>query len=69
MRSIESNAVRAASRVAVEHLAAAARLDDDDRDRVRDDVVQLARDPRPLLGDRCARPLVLVALELDGAER
>ena len=68
MRSIESNARAGGLRVAVEHLAPAARLDDDDRDRVRDDVVQLARDPLPLLGHGRAGPLVLVALELDGAE-
>ena len=36
----------------------AARLQHDHADRVRDDVVQLARDPRPLLGDGRARPLV-----------
>ena len=33
-----------------------------------DDVVELPGDPRPLLGDGGAGPLVLVALELDGAE-
>ena len=69
MRSIESNAVREASGSLVEHLATAARLDDDDRDRVRDDVVELAGDPRPLLGHGGSSPLVLVALELDRAER
>ena len=65
MRSIESNAVRDASGSLGEHLAAAARLDDDDRDRVRDDVVELAGDPRPLLRHGGAGPLLLVALELD----
>ena len=51
-----------------EHLAPAARLDDDDRDRVRDDVVELAGDPRALLRHGGSGPLVLVALELDRAE-
>ena len=61
---------RGAGRLGIggEHLAAAARLDDDDRDRVRDDVVELAGDPRALLGHGGSRPLVLVALELDRAE-
>ena len=67
MRSIESNAVPGRVRIGREHLAAAARLDDDDRDRVRDDVVELAGDARPLLGHGNAGPLVLVALELDSA--
>ena len=39
----------------VEHAPAAARLQDDDADRVGDDVVQLARDPRALLGDGLVR--------------
>ena len=34
---------------------------------MRDDVVELARDPRALLGDGGPGPLLLVALELDGA--
>ncbi len=55
--------------IALEHLPAATGLDHDDRDRVRDDVVQLACDPLPLLRHRGAGLLVLVALELDGAER
>ena len=54
--------------IGTEHLAPATRLDDDDRDRVRDDVVELASDPRALLRDGDSRPLVLVALELDRAE-
>ena len=55
--------------IAGEHLAPTAGLDDDDRDRVRDDVVELPRDPRPLLGHGCSCALVLIALELDRAER
>ena len=57
------------SRIAGEHLAPTAGLDDDDGDRVRDDVVELPRDSRPLLGHRCACALVLIALELDRAKR
>jgi hypothetical protein len=40
-----------------------ARLHDHDADRVRDDVVQVARDPAPLGGDRGALPLLALALE------
>src|SRR6187549_1891680 len=39
------------------------RLDDDDADCVRDDVVQLARDPRTLLRRGEPRPLVALPLE------
>jgi hypothetical protein len=34
---------------------------------VRDDVVQLTRDPRAFLGDRGARPLLPIQLELVGS--
>ena len=55
--------------ITVEHLAAATGLDDDDGDRVCDDVVKLAGDARPLFHDGDSGALVLVALELDRAER
>ena len=55
--------VTGVSRLGVEHVPAAARLDDHDADRVRDDVVELARNPRPLLHDRGCRPRLLL-LEL-----
>ena len=44
-----------------------ARLHDHDRDVVRDDVVQLARDPRALLGDGELGVLLALVLELDRA--
>ena len=47
-----------------QHAPRPARLQQHDADRVRDDVVQLARDPRPLLGDRCMGSLVGLALDL-----
>ena len=57
--SIASIAPRASSgRRSLERVARAARLEHDHLDRVRDDVVELARDPRPLLGHRRAGPLV-----------
>src|SRR5437667_129510 len=43
--------------------AAAACLEDHHAERVRDDVVQLPRDPRSLFGDSRARPLLLGQLE------
>ena len=49
--------------VGFEHAPAAARLEDHDADRVRDHVVELARDPRPLLHDRGRGPPLLL-LEL-----
>ena len=53
--------------LAVEHAPLGARLDDHHRDVVRDHVVQLARDPRPLLDDRLARGEVALALGELGA--
>ena len=53
--------------VAVEHAARRAGLHDHDRDRVRDDVVQLARDPHALARHRVALALGALALELLGA--
>ena len=50
-----------------ERPALGARLHDHDREVVRDDVVQLARDPRALLGDREPRRVVALVLELDRA--
>ena len=55
--------------VAVEHAARRAGLHDHDRDRVRDDVVQLARDPHALARHRVALALAALALELLGARR
>ena len=52
-------AARVVGRV-VERVTRAACLEDDHAHRVRDDVVELAGDPRPLLGHR--RPRTLVAL-------
>ena len=69
MRSIASKAVRDGIRIAVEHLATAARLYDDDRDSVGHDIVELTGDPRPLLGHGSSSPFVPVALELDRAKR
>ena len=60
--------MRDASGSVVEHLAAAAGLDDDDRDRVGDNVVELTRDSRALLRHGDSGSFVLVALELDRAE-
>ena len=54
-------------RLGTEHAPAAARLDNDDRDGVGNDIVQLARDPPPLLGDRREGVLLLDALERVGA--
>ena len=45
------------------HAARALRLRDHRADAVRDDVVQLARDPRSLLADRDPLALALLALE------
>ena len=45
-----------------EHAPLGAGLHDDHRDVVGDHVVQLARDPRPLLDDRLARSHVALAL-------
>ena len=67
VRSIASNAVPRLVRLRVEKTPAATRLDDDDGDRVRDDVVQLARDPPPLLCDRRECALLLDTLERVGA--
>ena len=53
--------------VAVEHAPRRAGLDDHHRDRVRDDVVQLARDPHALARHRVALALGPLALELLGA--
>ena len=53
--------------VAVEHAARRAGLHDHDRDRVRDDVVQLARDPHALARHGVALALGALALELLGA--
>ena len=49
--------------VAVEHRPRALRLRHHPADAVRDDVVQLARDPRPLLADRGALALQRLLLE------
>ena len=48
---------RAACGCGLDEPLGGAGLQRDDRDRVRDDVVQLARDPRALGRDRLARPL------------
>jgi hypothetical protein len=45
-----------------ERAPSAARLNDDDADRVCDDIVELARDPNSLLRDRRASPLLALAL-------
>ena len=58
-------APRARRPIAVaQHAPRRARLQQHDADRVRDDVVQLVRDPRPLLGHRCMGSLVGLALDL-----
>ncbi len=49
--------------VGVEGRAGSAGLEDGDGDGVGDDVVQLAGDPGPLLGDRAGGPLLLLAAE------
>jgi hypothetical protein len=54
-------------RVAVEHAARGPGLHDHDRDRMRDDVVQLAGDPYALARHRVALTLGALALELLGA--
>ena len=51
----------------MEKPAAAAALEDDDADRVGDDVVELARDPGALLRDRGPGALLALAFEDDGA--
>jgi hypothetical protein len=53
--------------LAHEHALGPLRLDDDDADRVRDDVVQFARDPRTLLRRSEPGPLVALSLEPAGA--
>jgi len=50
-----------------QHPPAAPRLDHHHADPVRDDVVQLTRDPRAFLGDRGAGPFLPVKLELVGS--
>ena len=69
-RPVASTAPSARDRgvgVAVEHAARRAGLHDHDRDRVRDDVVQLARDPHALARHGVALALGALALELLGA--
>ena len=61
--SIELSASRAWSGSLVEDASAAPRLHDHQRHAVGDDVVQLARDPRPLLARGGAGALVALALE------
>ena len=51
----------------LEQPAHARRLDGHHADAVADDVVELARDPRTLLGDGCARLLLACALESLGS--
>ena len=57
------SADRASSGPPVEHPGGATRLDHDDRDVVRDHVVELARDPLPLLAHGQRGPLLALALE------
>ena len=56
-------------RVAVERGLGAVGLDRDHAQPVGDDVVQLARDPRPLLGHRELRGPLALVLELGGQRR
>ena len=61
---IASSGARASARVAVERGLGGVGLDRDHADAVGDDVVQLARDPAALLGDRGARAALALALEM-----
>ena len=64
--SIEERVSRATSGLLLEHALGAARLDDDEVERVADDVVELAGDARALAGDSFARASLAVALEEAG---
>ena len=57
LESIASSASRASAGPPVERALRRPGLDDDHADVVGDDVVELARDPLPLLGDRQRGPL------------
>ena len=61
-----SRAAGGRARVAVERRLGRVGLDRDHAHAVGDDVVQLARDPRPLLGDRGVRAPLALALEVPG---